>query len=190
MSTTARAMPLAEAQQRASALLHDLAPSCERLEVAGSIRRECVTCSDIELCAIPRFVPAGLFGDQQANALWAHLTESPDFVFLKGNSSHGRYFQVGYDGAVVDIFTAQPENYGWIHLLRTGSAPFSQAVLTEWKRLKGIGRDQLGSKDGFLVDRYGRRFETPTEEDVFALIRRRFIAPRERVDGTLPPRRR
>lgn len=190
MSATTHAMPLAGAQQHAAALVANLAPACARIAVAGSIRRECATCSDIELVAIPRFVPAGLFGDQRANALWTHLTESPDYVFLKGNNPDGRYFQVDVHGVVVDIFTAQGGNYGWCLLMRTGSSAFSQSVLTEWKRLKGIRRDQQGSKDGYLVDRFGRRFETPDEQDVFDLISRRFIAPRDRVDGTLPPRRR
>jgi hypothetical protein len=54
-----RASALALAEQCRAAL----APSCHRIEIAGSIRRGKPQVEDIELVALPKLVPADLFGD-------------------------------------------------------------------------------------------------------------------------------
>lgn len=46
----------------ADELLRTLRPSCERIEIAGSIRRAKKEVKDIELIAIPKFIP-DLFGE-------------------------------------------------------------------------------------------------------------------------------
>lgn len=47
--------PLAQARAVADLLVSYLAPACERIEIAGSIRREVPEVKDIELVAIPRW---------------------------------------------------------------------------------------------------------------------------------------
>lgn len=49
-------MPLATAQILANTIWHALEPHCERIAIAGSIRREKETIGDIELVLIPRYV--------------------------------------------------------------------------------------------------------------------------------------
>jgi hypothetical protein len=63
----------------------------------------------------------------------------------------------------LDLFLAQPDNWGLTLLVRTGSAAFSTALLARWKRRQGISRDQPGSVDGRLVIRDGRVVPTPEE---------------------------
>ncbi len=60
MSTSVR-RPLAEGEAIASALVADLEPYCARIQVAGSIRRRKEMVGDIEIVAIPRYEPDGLF---------------------------------------------------------------------------------------------------------------------------------
>jgi hypothetical protein len=69
----------------------DLAPCCARIQVAGSVRRRKEVVGDIEVVAIPRYVPAGLFGDCTANLLWEHLHASDAYRFTKGDHANGRY---------------------------------------------------------------------------------------------------
>ena len=48
-------MPLKQAQGYAAKIVDWLRPYCEHIEIAGSIRRECATCADVDLVCIPRF---------------------------------------------------------------------------------------------------------------------------------------
>ena len=174
---------LAEAERIASGIVADLLPFCERIEVAGSVRRRKESVGDIELVAIPRFEPAGLFGDRSANALWAHLHAGTAYRFAKGDNPEGRYYQLAlpaFPGLQVDLFLARPDNWGLTLLVRTGSAGFSAAMLARWKRVQGIGRERPGSMDGRLVARDGRTMPTPEEETVFHLLGLRPVPPEQR----------
>jgi DNA polymerase/3'-5' exonuclease PolX len=61
----ARAVSIAETTQAA------LAPHCERIAIAGSVRRRKAFVGDLELVCIPRQLATGLFGDA--------LVTDPDF---------------------------------------------------------------------------------------------------------------
>lgn len=176
--------PLAEAQERVSAMITDLAPYCERVEPAGSVRRQKSMVGDLELVAIPRHATSGgLFNDQDVNLLWEYLQENPRYTWLKGNNADGKYFQLATaDGWQLDLFTAEPDNYGWILLMRTGSADFSHSILARHKRLQGIGKDNQGSIDGRLVHRDGSKLETPEEDDVFKAVHLSYMDPRTRTE--------
>lgn len=180
--------PLAEAERIASDIVADLLPFCDRIEVAGSVRRRKEVVGDIELVAIPRYEPAGLFGDCRSNALWAHLHDGGTYRFAKGDNPEGRYYQLAlrtYPGLQVDLFLARPDNWGLTLLVRTGSAAFSAAMLARWKRVQGIGRERPGSVDGRLVARDGRTMPTPEEETVFHLLGLRPVPPQQRSgDGS------
>ena len=164
MSKTQR--PLPDAERIAAAIVADLAPSCARIQVAGSVRRRKEVVGDIEIVAIPRYAPAGLFGDCTANLLWEHLRASDAYRFTKGDHPAGRYYQLTlamYAGVQLDLFLAQPDNWGPTLLLRTGSAAFSTAMLERWKRRqrrrtagdpqRPCGADARG-RDGVPVVRY------------------------------------
>jgi DNA polymerase (family 10) len=175
--------PLPDAERIAAAIVAELAPSCARIQVAGSVRRRKEVVGDIEIVAIPRYVPAGLFGDCTTNLLWEHLHASDAYRFTKGDHPAGRYYQLTlprHAGVQLDLFLAQPDNWGLTLLLRTGSAPFSTAMLARWKRLQGLGRDQLGSIDGRLVTRDDRVVPTPEEETVFQLLGMQPVPPERR----------
>jgi len=177
--------PLAEAERIASALVADLEPYCARIAIAGSVRRRKEQVGDIEFVAIPRYEPAGLFGDRTANALWEHLHTSDAYRFTKGDHPDGRYYQLALPAQPdlqVDLFLAREDNWGLTLLVRTGSAAFSAAMLARWKRVQGIGREQPGSVDGRLVTRDGRVVPTPEEATVFQLLGMRPV-PAERRTG-------
>jgi DNA polymerase/3'-5' exonuclease PolX len=86
---------------------------------------------------------------------------------------------VAHEGLQLDLFLAQPDNWGWIYLLRTGSADFSQRILTLWKKRHGLWREP-GSVDGRLVTRGGHPVATPDEESIFTMLGIPFVAPAQR----------
>ena len=60
--------PLAQGQAVAEQVVLELSPFCERIQIAGSIRRKCPSVGDIELLIEPRTREASLTGD-----LFPHL---------------------------------------------------------------------------------------------------------------------
>jgi DNA polymerase/3'-5' exonuclease PolX len=175
--------PLPEAERIAAAIVADLAPFCDRIQVAGSVRRRKELVGDIEVVAIARYAPAGLFGDCAANLLWEHLHANDAYHFTKGDHAAGRYYQLILPmnaSLQVDLFLAQPDNWGLTLLVRTGSAAFSTGMLARWKRRQGLGRSQSGSVDGRLVTCDGRAVPTPEEETVFQLLGMQPAAPERR----------
>jgi len=176
--------PLQQAEEIAGGIVADLTPFCHKVSIAGSVRRRKEQVGDIELVAIPRYEPAGLFGDRAANRLWEHLHARDAYRFTKGDNPDGRYYQLALPAQSdlqVDLFLAQPDNWGLTLLVRTGSAAFSTAMLARWKRAQGIGREQPGSVDGRLVTRDGRAVPTPDEETIFRLVGMRPLPPEHRT---------
>jgi len=120
--------PLAEAERIAGLVVTDLAPYCDRISVAGSVRRQKSEVGDLELVAIPARGAGGLFGDIATNLLWEHLHASDRYRFTKGDNPNGRYYQLAltaYPDLQVDLFLAEADNWGLTLLVRTGSAEFS-----------------------------------------------------------------
>jgi DNA polymerase/3'-5' exonuclease PolX len=55
-----------------------------------------------------------------------------------------------YAGVRLDLFLAQPDNWGLTLLVRTGSAAFSMALLARWKRRRVSGAPSpAASTDGW-----------------------------------------
>ncbi len=184
MSKTAR--PLHEAEAIAAQVVTDLSPYCERIEVAGSVRRRKEQVGDIEIVAIPRYELGGLFATHPVNTLWAYLEASTTYRLIKGKGPDGRYYQLvrpDTDDVQIDLFIAQEDNWGYILLLRTGSAAFGPAVLARWKHRQWMrAQDEHGSVDGHLVTRAGEIVPTPDEETVFRLVGLDPVPPEERTD--------
>ena len=96
-------MKHAQALILAEAALSALTPSCERISIAGSIRRRKPEVGDIEIVCIPKHIPAGLSGDE--------LEVDPDFCAVvnqwpkvKGEPA-GKYTQRRLpDGINLDLF--------------------------------------------------------------------------------------
>ena len=81
-----------------------------------------------------------------------------------------------YGETQVDLFTAQPGNWGWIFLIRTGSADFSHGMATS------LNRAGYTSKQGWVMDlKTDERIETPQEEDVFKRAGRSWVRPEDRI---------
>lgn len=175
--------PLAEAKALAIRICDRIAPACERVEVAGSIRRGKSEVGDIELVVIPRFeMPADLFGPVEAsrqNVLWGLLDGFSNKKLLHYTKAGDRYRQFTFldePPVQVDLFTCARDNWGWIFLVRTGSASFSHHMAG---RLNASG---YTSKEGWICGAQGPmdRVETPKEEDVFTLAREAYREPGER----------
>lgn len=185
MSTGTR-VPLARATAIASELRDQLAPGCDKIHIAGSIRRRRPDVGDIELVAVPHFelMPDGLFETKRQSMLELAI----DTLLVAGTlASHptdpkrgDRYAKLVHpaSGLQVDLFTARLETFGVIWLIRTGPAAFSRDLVTDAKR-RGHhfangelhqGSLGCGSSPCKVVDAW-------EEQDVFSALRRPYVLP-------------
>lgn len=157
--------------RNAESLLSELASACDRIEVAGSVRRGKQSVADIEIVAVPRFAPSpDLFGGgTPRNLLW----EAVDSLKIVYEREGDRYRRFGWRGVPVDLFTCWKGNWGWIYLIRTGSADFSHHMAG---RLNAAGYTSVRG----WVTKMGATIETPEEEDVFRLAGEQFVPPERR----------
>jgi DNA polymerase (family 10) len=185
MSTTATRLPLAEARHHANAIWGQLDPHCERLTIAGSIRRGTTDVGDIELVAIPRFreEPSSLWGDtSRVSMLSAVLAREEAAGELERLSGGDRYVKLRHvrSGMQVDLFITTPESWGLILLIRTGPADYSQWLVTEARRR---GLHVVGSHlhNGLGIpgrsDCACKTIPTPTEESVYEALGLPWVEP-------------
>lgn len=144
-----------------------LEPYCKksRCRIAGSIRRKCPDCGDIELVII-----------REPNKLEELKSVVGEWRRIKGDIT-GRYTQrILPEGIKLDIFIAVDDgsNWGNILVIRTGNAKFSKCIM-------GIRAPQVNLKhrEGYLWHGMGR-LNCYEEEDVFRLLRMDYIEPENR----------
>jgi DNA polymerase/3'-5' exonuclease PolX len=160
-------MELKQAEQIAEKYLNLFKPYCERIEIAGSVRRKKSQPDDVELVCVPKTEC-----QDESNLFETVLNEGirqKEFIQLvnsfprvKGNGE-GKYARLilpdkeaGHplppsgtppwqgESICLDLFITTPEQWGVIFMIRTGSSRFSTRMVTEIKS-KGFY-----VKDGWL----------------------------------------
>jgi len=183
-------MPLAEAQALATRLGALLAPACDRVLIAGSIRREVPTVGDIELLVLPTLADqADLFGETTAtrNLLEERCADLLDAGTLgQRRDKNGvprwgpRYKAAVFANVAVDLFAVlPPAQWGVLSLIRTGPGAWSKQLVTP-QRLGGWLPNWAHVRDGAIWHTDGSMLVTPEEADVWALLGRDPIAPAAR----------
>jgi DNA polymerase/3'-5' exonuclease PolX len=192
------AVALDQARRSADILAQLLSPGCERIEIAGSIRRGKAQVHDIELVAVAKLEdrPDGMFGsstidllEERVGRLIAAGNLAPRLV--ENHRADGRVdlqhklgsaFKalVTPRGIPVDLFIVRPPaTWGAIFALRTGPGAWNTRLVME---CKSIGRRVAGGQ----VERWhGALSEwvpvpTPEEADFFAALGQPWVEPADR----------
>ena len=103
-----------------------------------------------------------------------------DKIVIKYSGNWLKKFDWLECGLEVNIFIANPVNYGIIHLLSTGNKHFNRKIMCEIRKHKhyyggsGLGNYQLNE---YLRKNDGTVVETQTEQDVFCVLKKEFIKP-------------
>jgi len=154
-------MELQEAEKLAKRIVKQILPHCERVEVAGSIRRRKEECRDVDVVLIPK------------PFLWsriiATLQRTMDAEVLKRGESIA---QLTIEGVNVDLYVASPETFGIVLLLRTGSAAHN-IKLSMLAQKKGLKLTHKGLTRGDVV--IGQ-----TEREIFESLDLPYKNPEER----------
>jgi DNA polymerase/3'-5' exonuclease PolX len=174
-------LPYPIALALAETVVIDLAPACDRIGIAGSIRRKKSEIGDIEIVCIPAIeTGADLFGQPTTvrsapDSRLEEIAASRGWRRIKGGDLY-RQYDIG--PCVLDLFVTTPEKWGVIFTIRTGSADFSRWLVTP-RREGGALPGYLKVKDGRLWAG-GMPLATPDETDVFTRLELAWIPPEER----------
>ena len=172
-------MPIAEA------LIERLAPACHRIEVAGSLRRQCDEIGDIELIAVP-ILNAGLMPGvpgavSKINFLdmWA----SPHIQIIKDGDKYKQFtFKTkNKQQYQVDLFLQpDPQTWGVNYMIRTGSKDFARRMVTSTEN-GGFRPWRYRVENARVIDiESNLPLPTPEEMDVFTFWNMEFIPPKNR----------
>lgn len=190
-------MNLVHARQAAADVAALLAPACERIEIAGSIRRERPEVKDLELVAIAKRGGKPVWGEPATaagllDAMVARLIQSRELPLdpsLKRNGPrYKRFLYVrGATRLPVDLFIVTPENWGNQLVIRTGNADFSHRLVTPMAQ-GGFMPDGMWQKDGYLWrakdTEEGEIVPCPEEASFFAALGLSVVPPAERNADT------
>ncbi|MBA7634670.1 hypothetical protein ES703_42260 [subsurface metagenome] len=169
-------MELEKAKGIAENLKSRLAPVCEKIEVAGSIRRQKPEVGDIELLCIPRYV-AGV--DQLDREIGALMIQG--ILGFRLNKRGSRIYGpknkllVHINGIGVDIFSTDEECWPVALVVRTGGKETNKRIAT------------AALRKGWRFHAYGSGFSTPhgeivcrSEREVFEAVGLPFQRSEER----------
>lgn len=190
--------------QIANSVIVKLAPHCQVLNIAGSIRREKPEVKDIEIVCVAKTVKIGaldMFGNDDRKTVI-----SPDFVktvnelgkIIKGKPE-GRMMQIMLtEKIVLDLFMPMPYDYWRQYAIRTGSADYSHKVIaTAWLKNGWCGTSNglrlqdecngVKNTEGKTVWSIKASVKTPTlppvwasEQEFFDWLNVPYISPRMR----------
>ncbi len=144
-------MELEKAKAFANIVVKTLEPYCDKIEVAGSVRRQRPVVNDIDLVVIPR--------DRQ----------NLDLALMSmGNykMSGMKIARVEMDSIPLDIYFATPETFATLFLVRTGSKENNIRLATLAKKR---GWRLAASGDG-LFDETGTRIAGDTERSIYEAL--------------------
>ena len=174
---------LAEAKLIADRIKALLTPACDRIEIAGSIRRKKAEVGDIEIVCIPRLQP-NLWGDEEQSVLDPFLDcLVGDGILIRGERNGPKWKQFfvpepGTVGVKLDLFITTPAEWGYQFTIRTGPADFSKKLVTP-RKYGGLMPSHLKAKGSRWLNN-GRPLKTPEEADVFNLMGIEWIDPEGR----------
>lgn len=178
--------PYSVAHNVATELIGELARSCERIEIAGSLRRRRSQVHDIDIVAIPKFEKVTddtmLFGEpMDKNLLDDKLAElcMNGQLFVLANGPKVKRFFVDTPALrrlSIDIYIADRSTWPTLLLIRTGSKEhnirLAQRAIAKHRQLKADGSG-LMTPDGTLL-------KVESEEDIFRHLDLAYIPPEGR----------
>jgi hypothetical protein len=191
------------AQPLADRIVAELAGGCDRVEVAGSVRRRAATVGDIEVLALPLW-RANLLGEPGDETLLdpilRRLVDRGSLRPPTRNGPRWKTFELkAWSGIRLDLFIIDdPAAWGMNLAIRTGPENFSRRLVTHGCN-GGLLPNNLVHRDGFklfrilprgdvppgcrydhALDRPLQRIPTREESDVFAAYGIDPIPPKER----------
>lgn len=160
------------ARQHASAFALALAPLCQRIEIAGSLRRGKSEVKDVEIVYIPTDSKALLARLDS----WVIAGRIRKALYPDGSMRWGeKYRGVLVEGIRIELFAADADNWGYQLWLRTGPADANQYVMRQCISFESPYR----ARDGYWWAGE-ERLHIPDETEMFRLLGMDWMPPGDR----------
>jgi len=160
-------MRLEEATTIAEKVKESLSPYCEKIEIAGSIRRGKPTVNDIDMVLIEK---------PKAVLLLSSLIASMGRIVLNGDRIKRLWYGDKQSGISIDIYIATPYTWSTLLLIRTGSKENNIRLASLAKRK----RWHLKANGDGLFNEKGERIAGDTEESIYQALGIPYQEPWER----------
>jgi DNA polymerase/3'-5' exonuclease PolX len=156
----------------------ELKPACERIEIAGSLRRRNHTVHDIDIVLVPRNAPEkfSLGGLTVLDGVISQLVSRGSLTPVRGKEKI-KVFVASKTGIPMDIYIAGPETWATLLLIRTGSKEHNIKLA---QRARELGMKLRASGDG-IENGNGDLLRVDAEEDIFRLLELPYLRPEERT---------
>lgn len=175
-------MEYTKAKTIADQLVARLAPYCERIEIAGSLRRRKPEVHDIDLVCIPKTEPRR---DMLGMECGRENLLTPQLMDLGRTEQGGERKRRIMLPQAIDLelwMVLPPAQWGWIYALRTGPADYTHWLVTP-KPQGGGCPSYLKIHDGAVW--YGHQLvPTPEEKTFFEVMKLEYVAPELRCPPT------
>lgn len=182
-------LALAEARAIITELVEILRPACERIEIAGSVRRNKPEVKDAEVVIIPTPELLPLTDDLIQFGRAQYALYGDKLTKRWGQNYRGLLFK----GMKCELFMTTEDSWGYQYWLRTGPGDANTYIM-RWlglPHIKAPVRFQGGygwysrnwthnGKAWVAVDK--QRLRIASEEDLFAVLGVPFIPPHERTE--------
>jgi DNA polymerase/3'-5' exonuclease PolX len=179
--------PRSDALEVTRIIIAFIQPFCERLVVAGSLRRRKPEVGDIEILYIPKFStePDGLFDTKQINCVDRELenllqvqtiTKRLSILGCESWGQRNKLARHTTSQIPVDFFQASRSNWFNYLVCRTGSASNNTRIASA-AQSKGWKWHPYGP--GF-TDQAGHMVDVESEQDVFRLVGIPYLEPWQR----------
>lgn len=134
-----------DARDIAIIICQELSPFCDKINIAGSIRRKKPEVKDIEVICVPKKVEAyDMFGDVIGFGVCSNFTKKVKSLGkIKKGNTEGRYMAIELpQGINLDLFMPEKNDYIRQYVIRTGSADYvSNIIAVGWRKIGWCGSD-------------------------------------------------
>lgn len=158
-------IPTDAAMRAAKKLIGDIGQYCEKIEIAGSLRRKRPWVHDIDIVLIPTKA-----------RYWELLNHLMKLGGGAMAASGNKILRFDYGRFPVDIYVADEESWATLLLIRTGSVAHNKMMCSLARRFGWV----LRADGSGLVDGAGERIAGDTEESIFKALRLKYKEPWER----------
>ena len=165
-------MRLQEAKTIAKRVKEALTPYCDRIEIAGSIRRQKPIVHDIDIVMIPK--PEAAFKGGGPRWMTTNLIASMGTIEMDGPKI--KRLRLAEQNITIDIYLATPATWATLLLIRTGSKENNIRLCSLAKR-KGW---QLKANGDGLFDDENNRVAGDTEKSIYEALGVPYQEPEER----------
>lgn len=165
-------MNYADALDIAQSLVAKLCPLCDRIEIAGSIRRRKPVVGDIDLVLIPRSVT------QLVSDLWTHYGKKPEKCGEKIIvMEHYQAACAPCREIQVDLYLATPKTWATLLLIRTGCKDHNIMLA---RRAMAMQYQLKANGEGLWSKISGQPIAIESEAQLFSTLGMKYREPWER----------